>query len=72
MSKQCFPKPVEPGKGLKGQNCNVTHCQAPNSANHYNKVMRAWYCIDCATRIERSAQQDGLSFYDDLESAKDA
>lgn len=72
MSRQCFPKLVEQGKGLKGQNCNVTHCQAPNSAHHYNRVTQAWYCIDCAMRIEESARRDGMSFYDDLKGALDA
>lgn len=69
---QAFPKPCVAGKGLKGQNCNVTHCQAPNSAHHYNRVTHAWYCIDCAMRIEKSARLDGMSFYDDLKEALDA
>lgn len=65
------PSPFEvkkpmPGKGLKGKNCNVTHCQAPESAHYYNRVTQAWYCEECATRIENSAQRDGMTFFNDL------
>lgn len=55
-----------PGKGLKGQNCNRTACQRPNSAHHFNRVMNAHYCIDCAQMIEAAANSDGESFYTDI------
>jgi len=59
-------KEITAGKGKQGENCNVTHCQKPKSAKHYNKVMCAWYCYECATKIEAVARRDGQSFYDDL------
>jgi hypothetical protein len=43
---------LTPGKGLEGQNCNVTACQKPDSAHHYNKVMHKWYCLECAEKIQ--------------------
>jgi hypothetical protein len=55
-----------PGKGKKGENCNVTACQKPKSAHHYNNIMHAYYCRECATEIQRFAVMDGMSFYDDL------
>lgn len=54
---------ITPGKGLQGENCNRTACQAPKSANHYNKETRKWYCFKCACTIEAYAQIDNLSFY---------
>ena len=60
------------GKGKQGQNCNVTACQAPNSANHYNTAMQAWYCRRCATDIEHWANVDGNSFFSDLVEAPPA
>jgi hypothetical protein len=62
-----YPKPETAGKGKKGENCNVTHCQKPESAFYYNRVMNAWYCEDCALKIEASANAQGNSFYDNLE-----
>lgn len=62
-------KPITVGKGVKGLNCNVTHCQKPESAHHFNRVMRKWYCVDCAEKIEASANRDGASFFSDLPSA---
>ena len=59
-----YPKEHTENKGKQGENCNVTHCQKPKSAHHYNKVMHAWYCIQCATDIEEYANKDGLSFFD--------
>jgi hypothetical protein len=53
-------------KGVKGGPCNVTHCQKPESAHHYNKIMKAYYCRECAERIEAAAKVGGISFYDDL------
>lgn len=61
-----YHKEITEGKGKKGQNCNVTHCQEPDSAHFFNKVMQAWYCWRCATRIEKAANRDDMSFYDDL------
>ena len=59
-------KAITPGKGVQGENCNVTACQAPKSAFHYNHVMRKWYCRECATKIQHAAKMAGMSFYDDL------
>ena len=64
------PKPTGSGKGLEGQNCNVTSCQKENSAHHYNKVMRAWYCKSCAEKIEYWAVVDGMSFFDGIEGRR--
>lgn len=66
-----FSEPATSLKGVKGEACNVTHCQAPKSAHHYNRITQAWYCLDCATRIERAAKSDGMSFYSDLGEACD-
>ena len=63
------PKAITPGKGFKGKNCNVTHCQKPESAKHFNRVTRAWYCFECASRIEASANLDGNSWFTDLKVA---
>lgn len=60
-----------PGKGKQGLNCNVTACQKPNSAHYYNTVMRAWYCRDCAERIEYAANRGGNSFYPELKKERD-
>jgi len=57
---------ITKGEGQKGKNCNVTHCQRDNSAFYYNRVMDAYYCRHCAVKIERSAKQGGMSFFDDL------
>jgi len=57
---------LTPGKGKEGENCNVTACQEPESAFYYNKVMHAYYCEHCARDIERFAQMDGLSLFDNL------
>jgi len=67
MIQVLFPKAHEADKGKQGKNCNVTHCQEPNSAHHYNRITQAWYCRDCAERIERCAKADGMSFFSDLE-----
>lgn len=65
------PKAPLPGKGLEGQNCNVTQCQKPNSAHHFNTVMRAWYCLECAEKIEYWANKDGNSFYEGVVGRRD-
>lgn len=59
-------KEITEGKGKRGENCNVTHCQEPKSAYYYNHVMDAFYCRRCAMRIQRAAKNEGLSFYNDL------
>ena len=60
------PKPITKDKGKKGKNCNVTHCQKPDSAHFYNNAKCTWYCYECATDIEESAQLQRMSFFDDL------
>jgi hypothetical protein len=60
------PKAITPGKGLQGQNCNVTACQKPDSALYYNKAMRAWYCKECATDIQYWASKDNMVLFDAL------
>jgi hypothetical protein len=49
---------LTPGKGLEGQNCNVTACQKPESAHHYNEAMSKWYCLECAQKIQYWALYD--------------
>ena len=63
-------KELTEGKGKKGLNCNVTHCQKPNSAHYFNKVMKAYYCLKCATDIEAAANKSGCSFYDGLKKIR--
>lgn len=57
-------KELLPGKGLKGENCNRTACQAPNSAHYYNNQTRKYYCFECACTIEAYAQIEEMSFYE--------
>lgn len=62
----CFTNPertATPGKGLKGENCNVAACQKPNSADYYNRYMAAWYCRECAVKIETVARRDGMTMF---------
>lgn len=50
-----------PNKADKGQrlgSCNVTRCQRPG-AYWWNKGSRAWYCTDCARRINDIPLPDG-------------
>lgn len=54
---------ITPGKGMQGENCNVTACQRPHSADYYNVSMRAWYCFQCACTIEAWAHIDGMSHF---------
>ena len=56
-------KPVGQGKGLKGENCNRTACQAPG-AYWYNHSTQAYYCRTCADLINRANRHD--SFVRDL------
>ena len=48
-------KPATPDPALKGKlggNCNVTACQAPG-AYAWSLNNQAWYCDDCARRLNR-------------------
>lgn len=65
------PKEAMPGKGEQGQRCNVTQCQEPDSAHHYNNVMHKWYCKPCAEKIEYWANKDGNSFFDGITGKRD-
>lgn len=50
------PKPATPDpklKGVRGGNCNVTHCQAPG-AFAWSMNNRAYYCDDCARTLNRA------------------
>lgn len=58
------------GKGKEGLNCNVTACQRPNSARHFNTVMEAWYCRRCAEDIQYWSRKDGMSLFNDLEAVR--
>lgn len=58
-------------KGQKGLNCNVTACQKPNSAHHFNNVTKAYYCLECAQKIEYWANKDGMSFYKGITGKRD-
>lgn len=64
------PAGPTPGKGKEGQNCNVTSCQKPDSAHHFNTVMKAWYCRECAEKIEYWAKVDGMSFFEGIEGRR--
>ena len=55
--------PITEGKGLEGQNCNRTACQEPNSAHYYNTGTKAYYCLECAMKINRSALRDGYDLF---------
>lgn len=61
---------ITDGKGKEGLNCNVTACQRPNSAHHFNTVMRAWYCRNCAEDIQYWAVKAGMSFYEGIEGKR--
>lgn len=61
---------ITPGKGLKGLNCNVTACQAPDSAHHYNTTMHAWYCRRCAEDIQYWAKKSGFELFEGLEGVR--
>lgn len=50
-------KPVLEGKGLKGQRCNRTACQA-EGAYWYNHSTRAYYCGTCADIINAANGKD--------------
>ncbi|WP_407543748.1 hypothetical protein Q0M94_28505 (plasmid) [Deinococcus radiomollis] len=41
---------ILPGKGKRGQLCNRQACQQPG-ATFYNTSTRAWYCPECARKI---------------------
>lgn len=40
-------------KGQYGCSCNLSVCQAPNSAYWYNQGSMAFYCFDCANMLSR-------------------
>ena len=46
---------VKPDKGKEGGSCNVTACQAPNSARYQHIYNKAFYCFDCAFEINKFA-----------------
>ncbi len=50
-------KPVGTGKGVKGENCNRTACQAPG-AYYYNHSTHAYYCKVCADLINAGNRND--------------
>lgn len=54
---------IQPDKGIKGGSCNVTACQAPNSAMYYNKSTRKYYCKACADAINRANMFDCYQLY---------
>jgi ribosomal protein L37AE/L43A len=59
---------ISEGKGKQGENCNRTACQEPKSAHFYNTATRAWYCEDCAYKIEASARHfDKTSLFEGLD-----
>ncbi len=58
-------------KGVKGENCNVTACQKPKSAHHYNSATKAYYCKSCAMKIEAAAIVHDVSFYEGLGITKE-
>ena len=57
-------------KGKKGGTCNRTVCSAP--AQHYNVVMRAYYCEECARTIQEYADGDGLVLFEEFSHVKES
>lgn len=53
-------------KGRQGGCCNVTQCQKPDSAVHYNNGTHAWYCRSCALDIHSANRFDDFVLFDDL------
>lgn len=49
-------KPIQHGKGVKGQLCNRSACQSPG-AYWFNHSTRAYYCGTCADLINRDSQR---------------
>jgi hypothetical protein len=45
-------------KGVKGKNCNITHCQQAGAV-YYNRAMCAYYCSRCAHRINECPVEGG-------------
>ena len=43
-------------KGKYGGDCNVTQCQKEGACS-YNTAMRAYYCKDCANKINEASQR---------------
>lgn len=54
-------KPIQHGKGVKGQLCNRSACQSPG-AYWFNHSTRSYYCGTCADLINRDSQR----FQDDF------
>lgn len=50
-------KEIKPDKGLFNGSCNRRDCQKPG-AKHYNESTRAYYCAECAERINRWSRVD--------------
>lgn len=45
--------PNREDKGVFGGACNVTACQLPDSATWFNHSTRKYYCVTCATELNR-------------------
>jgi hypothetical protein len=63
-------------KGIKGGNCNRRDCQKPGAV-YYNQSTRAYYCRECAIKINRLNREDALRLFGSpdlcvLEDAPDA
>lgn len=46
-----------PDKGQQNGSCNVQNCQ-DSGATWYNRVMDAWYCPECAMRINHAQRSN--------------
>lgn len=55
-----------PLKGKKNGCCNVTQCQKPDSAVHFNNGTHAWYCRSCALDIHHANRFDEFRLFDDI------
>lgn len=51
--------PLKADKGLKDGSCNRRTCQAPG-ATWWNKGTGAYYCKDCARKINSACRFDGF------------
>ncbi len=53
--------PTEPLPGKGDTLCNRTACQKPISGGRwYNRITEAFYCADCARRINASSISGGM------------
>lgn len=48
--------PPEKDKGEYMGSCNMTSCQAPFAIGKHSNGR--WYCVECATRINRACARD--------------